>query len=234
MKMKTYTAIFFILLFPLFAFSQSAENKISISFNWNYTTTSKLFLQPNYPDPIVRSIHEDLDHIYSYFVEVRYQLMEAVFIGAGSEYIKKTFKKNINLSGTRIPTEDGYRMVPFELSIYYQLPFSSEHFKFFMGGGSGIYFGEHIRNLGNVTISNESRKASYGIHVAVGMEYIVNNLLSFRGQMRFRDPEVEMKSRYSSSFVNYNGKEYLLPSQSFESKVNIDGIVFTIGAVINF
>jgi len=52
--------------------------------------------------------------------------------------------------------------------------------------------------------------------------------------MRFRDPEFEMTSSYSSDTVNYENENYDLRTQNFSSKVNIDGITFTIGVVFNF
>jgi hypothetical protein len=43
-----------------------------------------------------------------------------------------------------------------------------------------------------------------------------------------------MESKYSDVNVNYLGKKYILPSESFSSKVDIDGVTFTFGAVIYF
>jgi len=52
--------------------------------------------------------------------------------------------------------------------------------------------------------------------------------------MRFRDPEFEMENSYPDKIVNYGGKTYLLSSQTFSSKVNIDGISFAIGILFQF
>lgn len=234
MKKLFLKIFFFFSLFSLQLFAQANGNDFGVSLNINYTTTSRIYLQPDSPDPIVRNTSRSLDGINSYSFDFRYQVSESVIFGIGSEFIKKTFDNSINLGGVRAMMNDGYRVIPVELSIYYHLPFSTEHFKFFMGGGFGFYIGEQVRNLGDVSISNETKKIGYGIHVAVGMDYVVSNFLSLRGQMRFRDPEFEMKSIYSSNIVNYDGRAYLLPSQTFSSKVNIDGITFTVGVVINF
>jgi hypothetical protein len=153
-------------------------------------------------------------------------------LGAGTEYIKKTFSNSINLSGTKANAVDGYQMIPVEFSVYYLIPFSTERFKFFMGGGMAFYIGSQIRELGDVKISNEKQKVGFGIHVAVGMDYVVKNFLSVRFQMRFRDPQFEMSSKYTNSSVNYAGRTFLLPGNTFESKVNIDGITFLLGAVL--
>ncbi|MFA7229546.1 MAG: outer membrane beta-barrel protein [Melioribacteraceae bacterium] len=214
--------------------AQANGKKFGISLNINYTTTSRLYLQPNAADPFIRNTHENLDGIRSYSLEARYQLTESIIIGIGSEVIEKTFGNSINLGGIRAEMNDGYKMIPVEISAYYLIPFSNDRFRFFMGGGVGLYFGRHLRELGDVTINNDSPKAGYGIHVAVGMDFIIYDFISFRGQMRFRDPEFEMTSSYSSGTVNYRGETYPLKPQSFNSKADIDGLVFTIGVAFNF
>ncbi len=223
-----------ICLLTISVYAQANDKKFGISFNVNYTSTSKLFLQPNAIDPFIRNTHENLNKITSYSFELRHQISESIMIGIGSELIEKTFENSINLEGKKAKMNDGYKMTPLEISAYYLIPFSSEHFKFFFGGGFGLYFGKHIRDLGDVTISAQSRKVGYGLHVAIGMDYVIYNFLSVRGQMRFRDPEFEMTSKYSNQTVTYNDESFSLPSDTFNSKVNIDGIIFTLGAVINF
>ncbi len=232
MKAKI-TVIFFIFSVSLLA--QNEWNRFDISVNYIYTATSKLYLQPNSSDPIIRGTHDDLDDIWSYSGEIGYRIYEDLVIGLGVEYIRKTYtNRNMNLGGVRASMKDGYKVIPLDLTIYYTLPFSTEFFKFFMGGGGGLYFGEHIRELGDVSVSTISRKIGYGIHVAVGMDYIFYKNFALRTQMRFRNPEFEMKNKYSSNIVNYNGRAYLLASDTFSSKVDIDGISFTIGIMYQF
>ena len=230
---KFIKILFLVSILPTIIFAQANRKDFGISFNLNYTTTSQLFLQPDSPDLILRGTHQSLDDIYSYSVDVRYQVSESIIIGVGSELLKKTFNNSINLGGIRASMNDGYKMILVELSAYYLIPFSTERFKFYMGGGFGFYIGEQIRELGDVSVSNESRKIGYGIQVSVGLDYLVNQFFSIRGQMRFRDPVFEMKSKYSDTTVNYNGQSYALPVEKFTSKVNINGITFAIGAVIN-
>jgi outer membrane protein W len=229
--MKTKSVLIIILLANIL-FAQTGEKKFYINANYIYTTTAKLYLQPNSSDPFIRGTHEDLEDLWSYSGEIGYSLSEEIIIAIGLEYVEKTFvNHNMNLGGTRAVMTDGFKVIPLELSLYYTLPFSTEMFKFFMGGGGGLYFGTHIRRLGDVSVSNESRKVGYGIQVAVGMDYLFNEYFSIRAQMRFRDPEFEMKSSYSNKVVNYGGRTFLLSNQTFSSKVNIDGISFAIGLV---
>ena len=225
--------LFLVSILPIISSAQANGKDFGISFNLNYTTTSQLFLQPDSPDLILRGIHQSLDDIYSYSIDVRYQVSESIILGIGTESIKKTFDNSINLGGIKASMKDGYKTIPVEFSAYYLIPFSTERFKFYMGGGFGLYIGEQIRELGDVSISNERKKVGYGIQVSVGMDYLVNQFLSVRAQMRFRNPEFKMESKYSGTTVNYNGRSYILPAEKFTSKVNINGITFAIGAVIN-
>lgn len=235
MKCKVNHIIILFVINSVFIFPQSADNKFSISLNYNYTTTSRLYLQPNSSDPFLRNLYNELEDIYSISAEFRFEILEDLLLGLGGEFITKTFpNQNFNLGGRRIEIKDGFSVIPVELSIYYLLPFSTQRFKFFMGGGGGIYFGKHIREFGDVFFENEKSQIGYGIHVGVGMEYFIQDYFSIRGQMRFRDPEFKMKSRYSNSIVNYNGNTYLISADSYNSKGNLDGVTFTLGAVLNF
>ncbi|MBM4172257.1 MAG: hypothetical protein FJ214_10350 [Ignavibacteria bacterium] len=216
-------------------FSQFNGKNFSAALNYNYTTTSKLFLQPNSEDPFVRGTHQNLDDIYSYSAEIRFRISESLFIGISIESLKKTYEnKNFNLGGLRASMTDGYNIMMTEFNLYYLIPFSTLHFKFYMGGGAGLYLGEHIRNLGDTKFINEKNKLGYGINVLVGMDYLINEQLSIRGQLRFRDPEVELTSKYADNLVKYEGRTFSIPSNIFTTKANIDGITFTIGAAFNF
>lgn len=206
-----------------------------LSLNYNYTTTSKLFLQPNSPDPFIRGTFQDLNDIYNSSIELRYRLGDLIAVGLGGEFIEKTFtNRGFVIGGGRADIKDGYRLIPIELTAYYILPFSTSTFKFFMGAGMGIYFGKHIREIGNVSVKDDGSRPGYGIHVVVGLDYFVYDFISIRGQMRFRDPEVELKNRYTDTQVIYHGNTYQLSTPSFASKINIDGVIFTIGAVFHF
>lgn len=222
----------------LYAGNLSAQyngSRFGFSLNYNYTTTSKLYLQPNSSDPFISGAHDNVDGIYSYSTELRYRLSEPIILGFGAEYLKKTYtNSNFNLAGRRADVKEGYEMYPYELTVYYYLPFSTERVKFYMGGGAGIYFAKFIREIGDVHTETENMPAAFGIHVAVGADFLVLPYLSIRGQMRFRDPEVKMESSYSSDLVHYNGSTVQLRSDQFSTKVNVDGITFVIGAALHF
>lgn len=218
------------------AFPQFNENNFGISVNLVYTTSAEIFLNPNSSDPVVRNQAYTLEDIFNPSLDVRYRLSEYFILGLNLEYINKTAEAP-NLTafiGSQLivlNVEDGFRVIPFELTAHYFFPFSTENFKFLMGGGIGYYRGEFIRKFSDVDLAVLQRKIALGIHVSASIDYMLINNLSFRFEMKFRDPQYEVKSEYTKSEVIYQGATITLPDDAFETKVNIDGLTFILGIV---
>ena len=218
------------------AFPQFNENNFGISVNLVYTTSAEIFLNPNSSDPVVRNQAYTLEDIFNPSLDVRYRLSEYFILGLNLEYINKTAEAP-NLTafiGSQLivlNVEDGFRVIPFELTAHYFFPFSTENFKFLMGGGIGYYRGEFIRKFSDVDLAVLQRKIALGIHVSASIDYMLINNLSFRFEMKFRDPQYEVKSEYTKSEVIYQGETITLPDDAFETKVNIDGLTFILGIV---
>ncbi len=234
---KKLAVLFFIVSVPLFA--QYNGSKFSIGINSLYTTTSKIFLFPNSSDEILRNKSNDIDNIFDFGVEFRYRFSKDLIIGLNTEYMKAT-QTGVNITGfvanstVAIRSEDGFELIPVELSIYYVLPFSTDNFKFLMGGGGAAYFGNHIRKVGTVEINNISRDFAYGIHVSLSMEYLVAPQVTVQMGMKFRDPDFRVSSQYSSSSVSIGGKMVTFPVDKFNSRINVDGVTFTLGVYYDF
>jgi opacity protein-like surface antigen len=239
MKLKIFTyALFVITAFYNTVFSQYNGNDFAVSFSYRYTTTSKIFLEPNSPDPFLRRTNTPLDDLFSYAGEIKYRLIESMIIGLNVESIKRTESVDIRSFGFQVSeevnAEDGFRVIPIEFTIYYHLPFSTDHWKFYMGGGVGYYWGDYIRNFNGISVSNEERDFAYGIQVAIGMDYMINEFSSLKFEMRFRDPEIEMKSKYSADTFTVNGRIIRIRRDTFISKINIDGATFSLGVAMHF
>ncbi len=231
------TSIILIILFAPNLFGQYANHEWGIAVNYSYTTTSKLYLFPNAIDPFLRDQHKTLDDIISYSTEVRYRVSNRMALGLNFEYLEGTSKNSIALggpSGSILATADeGFSLVPVEFSVYYLLPFSTDVLKFHMGGGGGVYIGSHIRKIKDAQFENVSREMAYGIHVSTGMDYMIKDFLSVRGEMRFRDPQFEVESKYNKTDVLIADNLYALPQSTQDSKINVDGLTFTIGVVFH-
>lgn len=218
--------------------AQYNNDTFGLSLSATYTPTGRLFLNPNSIQKLLREENVELIDIYSGAIELRYRINESLIIGIGTEYIEKT-SKEMNVIGfpsqlAGVEVEEGFRMVPIELSVYYFIPFSTESFKFFMGGGAGVYFGEYIREFADVSLENISREFSWGIHGRIGMDYLITDFFAVRGEMKFRDPDFKMESKYNKNSFEYKGTTRSLPTEPFATKVNIDGMTFVIGAVFHF
>ncbi len=230
---------FLLLILSLHVSAQYNENKWSVTFNTVYTTSAKIYLDPNSADEILRNNSFPLQGIVSPQLEIRYRISDDIIIGLSTEYMKATSSgENLTaFSGTStisVLLQDGFTLIPIEFSGYYLIPFSTDQFKFLMGGGMGYYFGSQIRKFGDVEVTNVKRPPAYGIHVIVTMDYLITDYFSVRGEMKFRDPQFDVTSQYTKTDVNYNGKLIHLGQKEFDSKINVDGVAFVFGISYHF
>lgn len=235
---KNFFYIILLLISQANLFAQFAENNIGIALNGVYTTSAEIFLNPNASNLEIRNKSYTLEDIYNPGIDVRYRFSEEFILGLNVEYIKKTANAP-NLTafiGNQVVVlnvEDGLKVFPIELTFHYFFPFSTEDFKFMMGGGLGYYFGEFVRQFNEAELEVVERKIALGIHVSTSMDYMIHKNLSARFEMKFRNPQYNVKSKYTTTTVMYQGNEIQLPEDDFETKVDIDGLTFSLGLVIN-
>jgi outer membrane protein W len=227
------------LLLVTAAFGQYNGSRFSAGVNAVYTTTAKLYLSPKSSDPVLRNKFFPLAGILNPSVYVKYRLTGDLVLGLSSEYMEKTAVGwNLTVfSGNRtvtVPVTDGFKMIPIELSLYYLIPFSTEKFKFLMGGGAGYYYGKQIRKFGSAGVTSSESNFAYGIQVSVSMDYLATKNLIVHSEMKFRDPQFTVNNKYTKAEVQYNGGTVNLPQSSFYSKINIDGVTFVVGVGYNF
>ena len=236
MKVNKKILLTFMLISSI-SFAQYNGSDWAFSLSYSYTTTAKLFPFPNSADLIERNLSEEVDNIYSYSFETRYKFTDVFAVGLILEYIEDTKKQDLIVSGplgsVNLKVDEGFSIIPIELAAYYLLPFSTDDFKFHMGGGVGAYIGNHIRNIGSAKLKSVEQDIAYGIHVNIGMDYMVFDYLSVRGEMRFRDPQFDTISKYDREEVTIDGRKFFLSQNTIDSKINMDGITFTLGLVFH-
>jgi opacity protein-like surface antigen len=220
-------------LFNSFVIAQYKGNNIAISANYSYNTTAKIFLAPDANSFFDENVFY-MEDIYSYSVEIRYRMSEDLILGFSTELMVAEDRGRNILTSRQFIVKDGFELLPFEFSAYYYLPFSTEDFKFYMGGGLGIYRGKRTREFGDINFIDVKSETGFGIQVSTGMDYIIFNNLSVRGELRFRDPEFKITNKYDNNVVNYEGRTFNVSNDSFTSKINLDGITFRIGAAFQF
>jgi outer membrane protein W len=227
---------FIILLFVTSSFvhAQYKENRFSIGINGVYTTTAEIYLNPNSSDPILRNNAFEISDIFNPAIDFRYRLTDQIIIGLGTEYMKATangpnLTAFVGNSTVTINVTDGFLLIPVELSGYYILPFSTEKFKFLMGGGVGYYYGKQVREFGDAAVRAISRNFAYGIQVSVSMDYMILDNLSVHSAMKFRDPQFKVENAYNELEVNYNNQKIILAQRTFSSKIDVNGVTFILG-----
>jgi len=232
-------SITLVVLLEMNLFAQDIERKFSLFAGMNYTTSAQIFLNPNSSDVFIRNKSFELTDLFSPLIDLRYQVNEDLIVGFSTEYIVKSEKayNQTIVEGSQLiqlEVEDGVVFIPAELSVYYSMPFSTEQFKFTMGAGIGYYFGAHTRILGNTEIENVERNTSFGLLVSIGMEYLILEQLGARFDMKFRDPEIKISSMYKDSTAIYNGREIRITQNTFDTKINLNGISFMLGLTFHF
>ena len=218
---------------------QYGGKNYSLFLGLDYITSAQIFLNPNSSDIILRNRSYEITNLFSPIIDFRYRINDDIIIGVSSEYIDKSQKANnlIVREGSqeiKLEVEDGVQFIPIDFSVYYFLPFSTEQFKFTMGGGAGYYFGKQTRKFGDTEIKKIHSKTSLAILVSVGMEYLLTESLGLRLDMKFRSPEISLTNQYSNDFVNYKGTQVRLITDTFDSKINLDGISFLVGISYQF
>jgi outer membrane protein W len=235
---KLNVNLLILVLLPSLAFAQFSEGKFGIAVNAVYTTSAEIFLNPNSSNSEVRNKSFTLENIWNPGLDLRYRFSNEFILGVNVEYIKKTanaphLTAPIGNQFYVFEVEDGFSVIPIELTAYYYFPFSTEDFKFMMGGGLGYYIGEFIRKLEDVELEIIQRKFALGLQVSASMDYIIIENLSARFEMKFRNPQYTVTSEYSKTKLIYQGNEVQLLENAFDTKVDIDGLTFVFGLVLN-
>jgi len=239
LKIKVVNISIAIIIFAAPLYSQFHENDFGISINAVYTTSADIFLNPNSSDIVIRNKPFLVEDILNPSLDIRYKFNEWFVLGLNLEYMQNcALGPNLTVFlGNRIvvfEVEDGFRVIPIELTAHYLVPFSTEQFIFMMGGGMGYYRGEFTRKFSDVDLSVEKREVAIGIHVSASMDYMPLDFFSIRFEMKFRDPQYNVTSKYSKTSVIYQGDEIQLSDEAFETKVNVDGVTFILGGVFHF
>ncbi len=235
---KFLIIVFLSIFFSAHTIAQFSTAKLGIAVNAVYTTSVDIFLNPNSSNSEVRNKSFTLENIWNPGIDIRYRFTNEFILGLNIEYMKKTATVP-NLTafvGNQVfvfEVEDGFSAVPIELTAHYYFPFSTEDFKFMMGGGVGYYIGEFIRKFQEVELEITQRKFALGLHVSASIDYIIIENLSARFEMKFRNPQYTITSKYSQTEVTYQGNVIQLPENPFDTKVDINGLTFIFGLVVN-
>jgi hypothetical protein len=225
---------------PIQAQEEPARERLfSVILKGNLTTGSQISPNPATADPLLLAQPDagrfTLDSYFGYGIELRFRLPETnVAIGLSSDYIQTSVDRPfVPINGAAIPAHDALTMIPVELTGFFIIPASTRVFGIFMGGGVGAYFGQHTFSVGNTTASTVSLTPGFGIHVLGGVSYRFTDWFSLMAEMKFRDLQFESVNAFANKRINYNGMLVTIPQQVDEN-IHADGMVFQLGAMIDF
>jgi hypothetical protein len=216
--------------------AQFADLQLAASLRGSYTTSSKLFYNPDSPSPIIRAEHIPLEGIYGWGVEVRIQRpIDMFFLSFSVEYLTKTLTQHQLVAFTNspriLPVTDGMISIPIEVSVGSFIPLGSERFRMYMAGGIGAYYAERILEVAGVKAPPTNSPLAFGIHVESGFEYSVLPTVSVRAEMRFRDPEIITMNKFEQTGTVYENTTIVFPNRELKTRVNLDGLNFSVGLV---
>lgn len=212
--------------------ASSQESTIAVVVRGSFTTGSQLFTDPDSPDPLDRASFVPLENLFGGGIELKYAISETnLAVGFSLDYIRAT---QTGLTSAQVPIEDGYRVLPVELTAYFTIPISGKNVDLFMGGGGGVYFGERIYRLAGVDAPSVGTRPGAGIHVLAGAMFKITSLFSIIGEMKFRDLQFDAANAFSVSRITYDGRVIEVDTESFSSEVHTDGVVFHLGIALSF
>lgn len=226
-------------LLALHTYLIAGDGDFNLCLRGSYITSARIYHSPRSSDEILRNEYSSLSGLMSCGIEIRYRIPStSIELGLGTEYLSTSRKGQYSLiQGNQaflLPIDEGFTLIPIELSAHFVLPFGGEYFRMTMGGGTGFYLGRRMFQLVDVDAPTEKTAFSFGIHVQTGLDYFLTPDLAIRGEIKFRDPQYDIGNRYTSPFVRYQGNTLPLDQSVFFSRINIDGIAFTIGIVYYF
>jgi hypothetical protein len=217
--------------------SQTQEPTLSFALRGTYTSTSKVFINPDSPSGDLRGQYNSIDNIYGAGAELRWRVHGNSFaISLATEYLSKISSQSQLVGFTtppqRLPVEEGFWLIPVELGLQVFIPLGSDRVQFTMGGGVGAYIGSRFLKIAGVEAVERRTPVHYGIHVETDFDYRIRPGLFVRAEMRFRDPEFTTESEFTQPATKSGGVLVLFPSVPFRARINVNGMNFGIGVGI--
>ena len=213
----------------------AAGFRFSTSLSGSITSSSKLFANPHARDDVIRGLFSPINSVFGIGADARVEIpMTGLKLGLGAEYLSTTVAGTVPNASITIPVEDGYYAIPVELTAYFSIPIGGEKFDFYMGGGAGIYFGERVYRYAGVGAETIGKNLSPGIHILTGLEYLVGPGLAIRTEFKFRTVQLESVQEFPTFSTVYGGATVPLPQGEIVSRVQIDGMQFSLGVAYRF
>lgn len=219
-----------------FVVGTAQERAFSVVIKGNLSTAGHVFLNPRASDPVARSEATSITDFFGYGLEVRYHVPGTLLaVGFSADRIVSQQTSDVRLGGGRtVPEEEGYVLIPVELTGYFIIPITDGPLGVYMGGGVGMYYGERRYTLAGASAASTGSSPGFGIHVLGGVQYRFSEAFSLALELKFRDAQFEATNAFSAPSVRYGATQVTLPGKPFESSIHTDGMVIQLGAAYSF
>ncbi len=217
----------------------AGDRDLNLCLQTTYTVSARIYHTPRSTDVTLRNEYSPLSDIFSYGGELRYHIPSSMIeISLASEYLTAktggTYPVVVGNQAFLVPSTEQFTFVPVELSALMILPFSGERVRISMGGGAGLYFGDRTWRIGDSQAPEGKTGVSAGLQVMTGVDYMITPGLAVRGMLKFRDPQFDTDNRFEHPYIRYGNSSLPLDQSDYITRINIDGIAFTLGIVYYF
>jgi hypothetical protein len=72
-----------------------------------------------------------------------------------------------------------------------------------------------------------------GIHVLTGLDFSLTSILRIRSELKFRDPQFDVRNTFNQSSVVYDGVRIRLDQNPATTRINLNGIAYSAGLVLS-
>lgn len=206
----------------------------NISGSLNYVSSATIQLNPNNSDLFERNATSDVKGGYGYGFALKRRIFnEDIFIGISTEYIKINDNQQTDVveNATDVQTvhvTETLEMIPFEVSMYFNIPKFTENLNIYLGGGFGFYFGNRVRKMVGLETTTLSKDPKFSLNVLFGSEYFLDKHFTANLEVKVRDGVYVVHSRFPTDRVVLDGQTYFF-QQDLNSKIFIDGLKISVG-----
>lgn len=228
---KPFIAILLLLLCT--ARAPAGGRAYSLAVVGTFTTTSKLFYNPTASDDLLRGQYLGIDNIFGGGINIRYEL-PAIHsaVGVSAEFLTRTQEITFLPSVLSLTASDGFSVIPLECTGYFYIPVGGDALRFYMGGGLGMYLGTRKYEFPGATAETVDRTTGYGIHILTGLEYDLDQRISLRSEVKFRNAQFETVNQFHQPSITYNNTVIPLDQRPFPSRIAVDGMGIALALVV--
>lgn len=217
--------------------SQPLDWNIAVVIRGSYTTTSKLYFNPDSPSPDLRSEYTSFDGLVGGGVEFRFPIQERSFyLAVSAEYDAKSQSSTqlIAYGGVvrQLPVTEAVRFIPLEVSVCSYIPLGSERFRMSMGLGVGAYYALRRLTMAGVDSKPVTTPLSAGLNIGIGFEYRIFSHVGVHWGLKFRDPEIRNETQFKNALATYGGETFPIPQDLMKSKLDVDGMILNVGILL--